>query len=488
VLFFGSDVVGAGPGSSRLAGSHAARDHAEYEVLSTDRRDFASGGCAAPIASNRGYPKKSKKAARLAGACSASPSSSRLSSNAKLDFVRVNCADRNPMMGVCLAAFAVAACVAAGPATGGVPTVAGPADDVRISAPADADCLAFVKRIEDCVAMGDPALLDASLQWESLLHRAVGGSQSEAAREFKQSMAGKSLAKELFKKLPGRRSYTFLRLRSEGKEKRALFRLIKDGAVNYHELLLTTGRAGLVRIADVYVYASGEWLSETLRRSYISVAAAKRASRNDLIDLAGDEVRSIPILLAMTKAVAEGRHRRVAALYDQLPEAIRRKKHYMLLRLPSAFLLDAELYRRAVAEYQEAYPDDPTLLLMEIDHASAAQKFDRVLECLDLLDKELGGDPFLDHLRCLAHIGAEDLHAGREAAKRALRREPTLEAPHWALVTISVRERDFAETIRLLSRLERELQVRIDDLRTRPEYEEFVATEEYRTWMLSRSR
>ena len=236
---------------------------------------------------------------------------------------------------VLLAAAATACLTLCRPGRAEKPSVPRANPSVQFDAPSDADCVAFARRIEDCVSMGDPALIDASLQWDDLLERATAGSRSTAAREFKSSMAGKSFARELFKKLPGRRNYTFLRLRTDGGEKRALFRLLIDGAVNYHEMLLTTGRAGLVRIADVYVYASGEWFSETLRRSYVSIAAARRNSQNEIIDLSGDEVRSIPILLAMSKAAAEGQHRKVVALYDQLPESTRRAKHCMLQRIPS---------------------------------------------------------------------------------------------------------------------------------------------------------
>ena len=62
---------------------------------------------------------------------------------------------------------------------------------------------------------------------------------------------------------------------------------------------------------------------------------------------------------------------------------------------------------------------------------------------------------------------------------RAIAAEPTLEDPYWTLVQISLDEKKFDETARLLTRIEKTFGLTLGDLTDVDVYAEFVKSAEY---------
>ena len=77
--------------------------------------------------------------------------------------------------------------------------------------------------------------------------------------------------------------------------------------------------------------------------------------------------------------------------------------------------------------------------------------------------------------------------AARQAARRR-ERELTLIDAYWSLVAISLKEREFAETLELLNVLKEKFDVVFEDLGTMPEYAEFVESPQYQQWLKAQSR
>jgi len=61
-----------------------------------------------------------------------------------------------------------------------------------------------------------------------------------------------------------------------------------------------------------------------------------------------------------------------------------------------------------------------------------------------------------------------------------------LKGAYWRLVDVSLHQKDFAETARLLNLLADRFQMQIKDLTTVPSYAEFVRSPEYKDWLESR--
>ncbi|MEJ7639603.1 MAG: hypothetical protein WKF75_16915, partial [Singulisphaera sp.] len=163
-------------------------------------------------------------------------------------------------------------------------------------------------------------------------------------------------------------------------------------------------------------------------------------------------------------------------------------KNLLLLRLQAAPNLGDEEYTAVIEDFRKYHPDDPCLDILSIDTSILKKDYAKALASIDRLDKAVGGDPYLDSLRANVYLDGQKPDAARQAARRALEREPTLIDAYWSLVAISLKEREFAETLELLNAIGEKFDIVFEDLGTMPEYAEFVETPQYQQWLKAQAR
>jgi tetratricopeptide (TPR) repeat protein len=261
--------------------------------------------------------------------------------------------------------------------------------------------------------------------------------------------------------------------------------MISNSGLNYHDFLLAGESGGVVRIVDFYNYLSGEWFSLTLRRSFLPLIAD---SNRKLLDrLSSDEsayVRNVPRILEMQRLYSTGKHDEALEIFDSFPEELKRDKNLLLMRFNIAAQAGDEAYRAAMVDLKRRLPDDPALDFTLIDHYFYAGQYGKALDIIDSIDRKVEGDPYLDFFRANIHFTDGNWDGAKRYARKAIEREPDLEDPYWTLVTISLNERDYAETARLLSAMEDNLGFVIGDLLDVTEYSGFRQSESYRRWLL----
>jgi tetratricopeptide (TPR) repeat protein len=264
-------------------------------------------------------------------------------------------------------------------------------------------------------------------------------------------------------------------------EPRLLFRLIGASGVNYHEYLLD--RAG--RIVDVYPHSNGEWLSQTVRRGFLPVVAQ---SQKGPLGTADDlYLRNLPSILEMVRLFKEESYDRALAVFHGLPAEVKAHRTILMQRLAIALRVSEEEYDAALTDLQAAFPDDPSLGLVLIDYHVNRGDHERALQMVDRLDRDIGGDPYLDFLRANLLFQAGRANEAKRVARRAIEAEPGLEDPYWTLVTISLHEEDYPETARLLTEIETGLGLTLRNLEEIPEYRGFVRSGAYAKWVAGRA-
>ena len=195
-------------------------------------------------------------------------------------------------------------------------------------------------------------------------------------------------------------------------------------------------------------------------------------------------VKNLSKILEMQHLQIEGKHNEALAIFDAFPEELKRDKNLLLMRFNIAAQADDKAYQAAMVDLKKSLPDDPALDFALIDHYFYAKQFDKALEIIDSIDKRVEGDPYLDFFRANIFYSDGNWAGAKRFAKQAIDREPDLEDPYWTLITISLDERDYAETARLLIAVEDSLGLVIGDLIDIPEYAGFRASEPYRRWLL----
>jgi len=354
---------------------------------------------------------------------------------------------------------------------------------------------AFVEKLEASVKAGDSSAFDKVMDVDAAIDAAIKGIDGPAglvsqfrAIEKAQSQFGAAIV-EMVKKGAG---FSFLRIRQgEAGRPQAQFRLLAaEGGANYYELALRRDASGGVEMVDYYVYAAGEWKSESLRRNWLA-AVAEAGLGAQLKRLAGfenDMVKSLPQLQALFKLQAQGQNQAALQALLQLPASVQSTKNLMTIRAVIAQKLGEREYGEAMEAYFKQFPNDPALHLLLIDFFAGRKQYDPALESIERVSQALGGDAYLDVMRGNVHYMKRDLAAAKAAFRRATFQEPSLLPPYWGLVRVSLEEKNHQDTALYLTMLEKERSVQIGDLKGIVEYADFVRSDSYKTWLNSRSR
>ena len=202
--------------------------------------------------------------------------------------------------------------------------------------------------------------------------------------------------------------------------KRILFRLLPEsGGVNYHELLMRAMPDGSPRVVDIYVFATGERLSETARRVLIQSQAADSPSLLDrLTRRESAAAKSFKSTLAVLEAIRNGQPQEALRVCNELPPEVQRQKFVLLLRYQAACQVsDAEL-DQAVEAFRQEFPDDPAQDLLSIDYFINHQRYTDANRAIARVKKRTGGDAYLEMLSANVALFEKKPDCAREFAER----------------------------------------------------------------------
>lgn len=362
---------------------------------------------------------------------------------------------------------------------------------VAEESPTDKESRQFAKSFEEIVRSGNIAAMNEAIDWDAVLERVVAGSEGTLGfREGFKAGAKRSFgsptgfAAQVMGQVKIGGEYRLLRVHAVGEQQRALYRLnLPNGGLNYHDLVLVRKPSGKVLASDVFVYMTGEMLSQTMRRTYLPLAADQ--SKSMLARLTRQEsefVKSFKKQQEMSADLQAGRHREAMEVYSQLPESVQKDKNVLMYRLRAAEGLGEREYEKALRAYRTTLPDDPCLDFLSLDYYFLRRQYDKLRAALDRLEKSLGGDPYLDVFRANSFLMEKKYAYAKEAAQRALAAEDTLLPAYWNLVSVSLAEKDFDETSRLLGVLGERFKIQLRDLVEIPEYAEYAKSPQYQAW------
>ena len=149
--------------------------------------------------------------------------------------------------------------------------------------PTDEEARQFAKSFAASVNASDVAGINAAIDWDAIVNRALVGCEIPA-ESYKEYVAGakhgilgpNGLGAVIISQIKQGGEYRLLHLHQQDGQQRALFRLLlPSGGFNYHDIVLVRQADGKVRGDDIYIYAAGEMLSETMHRG--SCARCRRA-------------------------------------------------------------------------------------------------------------------------------------------------------------------------------------------------------------------
>ncbi|PQJ78209.1 tetratricopeptide repeat protein [Polaribacter porphyrae] len=191
-------------------------------------------------------------------------------------------------------------------------------------------------------------------------------------------------------------SYNLVRTyQDENKDFHLLFRHY-GGGLNYHDFLVKMIN-GEPKIIDMYIYMSGENLSDTYRAHYKNLLQKSNLLSKDLVGTT--LFKDFNKLNKIKSLNIKGQFKKAHKLYQTVSYNSRQNKSFKLVNLLICSNLTEELYKESIKDYEERFPNDPSLYLISLDGLILRKEFDKCLIYIDKLEELLGGDPFLNFLR-----------------------------------------------------------------------------------------
>lgn len=359
----------------------------------------------------------------------------------------------------------------------------------------DDESEAFATAFEKAIGSGDIAAANRLFDWDALLATSTSGIEApKQAREsfsqgFKERMAQGGILAEICRLMQKGGTYTHLRVHDRDGERRVLFRMVMpdEGGFNYHDLVLARRPDGKVRAVDLYIFLSAEKLSQTLRRVYLPVAAD--LSRNVLAKLtgiSGDErvyVENLTKVDQMSTLIRENKFAEAQQIYDGFPPVMKKDKNVLLMRLQALQHGDEAAYGEAIGEFRKNYPNDPCVNILSIDYFLVKKQYDRALDCIDRVDKSVGGDPYMNVLRANLLVAAARFDDAKRACQKAIDGDPTLLQAYTSMLGIAVQRDDHPLTLAMLKELRDRFEVQFNNLETIDLYSRFVKSPQYKEWL-----
>jgi tetratricopeptide (TPR) repeat protein len=364
-----------------------------------------------------------------------------------------------------------------------------PANQSATAQLSEDECVQFARAMVACIKQRDLKAFDRLIDWNSILNKATEslGFPPQHRAGFHRGVmdsvtSDKGFAAQIASHAAAGGSYKFLRVRERGGQPSVLFRMVSDAGLNYHEWLLAKSGTNVLA-SDIYIYISGELLSETFRRSALPFAKEASKSFIERLTVAESEyVKNIDQLATMVEQVQQGRNAEALATYARLPEVLRREKGTLLMRYQAAAKTSEAEILQVVEDFRGYYPDDVCLDFLLVDYHVLRKEHDKALEAIDRLDASVGGDAHLNLLRAESVYQQGDAAKAFELVRKANAADPDAIDPYWTLLGLAILEKDHDKTLACLERLESRFGVDMGGVQQAPQYADFIASPQGQKW------
>jgi hypothetical protein len=307
------------------------------------------------------------------------------------------------------------------------------------------EAVAFAKQIENSIKKGNAVLLNTSFDEDEFIKKMNLPATSEGKGFAKGVLKKMTLGSQLVNALNDRDNFEFIKQYEKNGRQHIIFRLYtdKEASLNYqdYELIKINGEC---RIADVYLYMSGETLSETLANTFNSLfQKSGDAEQKNLTGL--EDVKEIKLLMN------KGKNAEAKEIYDALPGYLKKTKMVLLLNILICSNLAADDYNTAIKDFQEKFPNEPNMNLLMIDGYYLQKDYTKMLAAVNALDTQINKDPLLDYHRYLSYSLLEDEQNSLLCLRRLVRNMPDLQKGYIELIAVNLKNNNKKEADSLIA-------------------------------------
>jgi tetratricopeptide (TPR) repeat protein len=257
------------------------------------------------------------------------------------------------------------------------------------------EAVQFAKSLEKSIAVRNENFFNNAFDMDAMLSKMKAAARDEPGsfwRSVKEGMGEKmKFGSRVIQALGSRGTYALVRQYQQGDKQHLLFRIFSEGSINYHDFELVN-KSGNIKIADVYIYLTGELFSKTLKDIFAEVLTSDKKDVAALTDFS-----------KLNKLVQKKEYAEAKEVLDRLPENLKNTKAIQLRNLEICLETDTVEYALAADKFRHDFPDDPSLNLALLDGMIVRGKYTAAIACINQLDSQLNKDPLLDYYRGLLY-------------------------------------------------------------------------------------
>lgn len=293
-----------------------------------------------------------------------------------------------------------------------------------------AEAVAFAGEIEKSIKTGESELLDNAFDKDEFIKR-LDLMDNADGKDFSEGIISKiNLGSQLTSILNDQDNFNFIKYYEKEGKHHVIFRLYtsKEGSLNYHDYeLIKSGDK--CKIADAYIYLTGETLAETMHNMYYNVY--KKAMKNNNVDASLGGLNNLKEIKDLTN---KGKAKEAKEMYDALPEGLKKTKTVLLINVFVCSRLTEDVYNTAIQEFKKIYPNEPNMSLMMIDGYYLQKDYEKMLGAVNALDSQINKDPLLDYYRYLSYKLLVKEDSGKICLDRLVKNMPDFQSGYIELI------------------------------------------------------
>lgn len=263
-----------------------------------------------------------------------------------------------------------------------------------------AEAMEFALQIEKTIARGDAVFLDNAFSEKEFLKRVDLKKTADAKGFVKGALEKFKIGSQMTAILTDNDDFNLVKYYEKDGRPHLIFRVYMQSSksFNYHDYELLK-QDGKVKIADVYIYLSGELLSETCKNLYLTLM---EEAENKKFASPKENMPELNVLPEIKKLFMSRKYSEAKEKLDKLPVYLRAAKTVLLMNVQICAGIDADSFAKAIEEYVAAYPTAENINFIMIDGYFVQKDYEKALAAVNKLDSQINKDPFLDYFRHLA--------------------------------------------------------------------------------------
>lgn len=278
--------------------------------------------------------------------------------------------------------------------------------------------------------------------------------------------------------------FALLRVEKDGKDFKAIYRNWGKSQFEYLTLHFVKTPNGFA-YSDFFSYSLGVHFSESLFVKSLMLPETKGIEKvwSEYLGVSFEN-KDLAALEPFIDATLEDSQVDVHRAYSKLPSKLKKNKLMLSLYVNAAQGKGYEQYFKAVQTFKKYRPEDLKVNLLLFDICLYQERFDEALEALDILEKSVGGDPYLTFQRGHVYLKAGKIKASVAEQRKALAKDPTLLEPWFDLIPAYRDLKDYAELVRVLDKLAKDYNMPLPPhiLEDDPEFGAFVKSSAFAEW------